>query len=71
MAERLEVRIDETTCGGSLACVRRLPAAFLIDDHEATSVAVSPQPVELRGVLEEVAAACPTGSIRVTAVDVA
>jgi ferredoxin len=71
VAERLEVRIDEATCEGALACVRRLPAAFLIDDHESTAVAVSPQPVELRAVLEEVAAACPTGSISVTVADVA
>lgn len=66
MTDGITIEIDTTTCVGSVECMRRLPDVFLLDDHEGQAVAMSPQPADRRGELEAVAAACPTGSIRLT-----
>lgn len=64
--EEVMVEIDYGTCVGNVECLRRLPEAFLLDDHEGQAVAINPQPGSRRGALEEVAEACPTKSISLT-----
>ncbi len=63
MDDQIAIEVDAATCVGNAECLRRLPDVFLLDDHEGQAVAVSPQPASRRSELEEIVAACPTGSI--------
>ena len=69
MSGQVEITVDGDRCAGSLACVRRAPAVFLLDDHEGQAVPVAPQPIESLPALEAIAAACPTGAIGLRRVD--
>lgn len=69
MADQVEITVDAGRCAGSLACVRRAPGMFLIDDHESQAVPISPQPSDVLPALVGIAAGCPTGAIGLRRVD--
>ena len=66
----VKITADTTICIGAGQCVLAAPDLFDQDDVDGTVVVLDPTPPEVRAAAARGAvAACPSGAIRVTAID--
>ncbi|MFF0296054.1 ferredoxin [Kitasatospora sp. NPDC004614] len=63
----MTVSVDQDRCCGAGQCVRNAPEVF--DQREEDGVVVlldARPPAELRSAVEDAAASCPSGAVRIT-----